>query len=138
MHTAAELGQRLRHARRARGLSLMQLAERTGLSLRFLSELERGKAGASVGRVLRVAESVGLELTTRRRAAPTVEVARFPQLARLTWSRPGAEALDERDAFALYEANWRFVDVERLTARERALIQQLAQRYGRGVLNVRA
>ncbi|MCC6334523.1 MAG: helix-turn-helix domain-containing protein [Myxococcales bacterium] len=40
-----ELGRRLRQARRARGLSLEQLSARTGLSLRFLSELERGKAG---------------------------------------------------------------------------------------------
>lgn len=132
------LGRRLREARRACGLSLAQLSERTGLSLRFLSELERGKAGASVGRVLRVAEAVGLDLTTRRLPVPRVEVARFPQLARLVWSRPGVKQLDEDEAFALYEANWRFVDEARLTSRERALIHQLTQRYGRGVLHVRA
>lgn len=108
------------------------------MSLRFLSELERGKAGASLGRVLRVAEAVGLELTTRRLAAPRVEVARFPQLARLVWSRPGVKRLDEDEAFALYEANWRFVDEEKLTAREWALIERLTRRYGRGVLHVRA
>ena len=132
------LGRRLREARRACGLSLAQLSERTGLSLRFLSEVERGKSGASVGRVLRVAEAVGLDLTTRRLPVPRVEVARFPQLARLVWSRPGVKQLDEDEAFALYEANWRFVDEARLTARERALIHQLTQRYGRGVLHVRA
>lgn len=85
-----------------------------------------------------MAEAVGLELTARRRAAPRVELARFPQLASLAWSRPGTRTLDEEEAFALYEANWRFVDAERLTARERALIEQLAQRCGGGVLQVRS
>lgn len=135
---AVALGQRLRRARRAQGLSLVQLSERTGLSLRFLSELERGKTGASVGRVLRVAEAVGLELTTRRLPAPRIELSRFPQLARLVWSRPGVKWLEEDEAFALYEANWRFVDEDALTVRERALIERLMQRYGHGVLHVRA
>jgi hypothetical protein len=88
--------------------------------------------------VLRVAEAVGLELTTRRLTAPRIEVARFPQLARLVWSRPGVKWLDEEEAFSLYEANWRFVDEEALSARERALIDRLTRRYGHGVLHVRA
>jgi hypothetical protein len=45
-------------------------------------------------------------------------------------SRPitGAEAL------GLYEANWRHVEVASLSDPERALIQQLADRFGRGLL----
>lgn len=68
--TAEQVGAALRAARQAQGLTLEALAERTGLSLRFLSELERGKEGASLGRVLRVAAALGLELSLAPRSLP--------------------------------------------------------------------
>lgn len=64
-----------------------------------------------------------------------VRIAAYPQLMLLAWQRQGKEiAADE--AFALYEANWRFVDEETLTGPERKLIERLARVYGKGVLNV--
>ena len=47
--------------KRAR-LTLAQVADATGLSTRFLSEFERGKENASVGRVLHAFESLGLDV----------------------------------------------------------------------------
>jgi len=63
-----------------------------------------------------------------------IDVREHPQLALLCWNRSD-RFVPAREAFALYERNWRFVDQARLTARERALIDRLAQRFGNGVLN---
>lgn len=57
-----ELGAAIRLARRARGLSQVQLAEASGCSQRFVSELERGKRTAELGKALDVARVVGLRL----------------------------------------------------------------------------
>jgi len=64
-----------------------------------------------------------------------IEAGRFPNLKLLCWNRAGP-LLTERDAFGLYERNWRFVDTARMPADERALIHRLADKYGHGVLNV--
>lgn len=65
----------------------------------------------------------------------TVHIADYPQLALLAWQRLSPE-IDAEEAFALYEANWRFVDGEALTIQERKLIERLTKTYGKGVLNV--
>lgn len=39
------------------------------------------------------------------------------------------------EAFALYEANWRFIADDELMDRERALIDRLIATYGQGFLN---
>lgn len=66
---------------------------------------------------------------------PMIRVDDYPDLALLAWNRALRE-IPEDEALALYEANWRFVDVEHLIPAERALIDRLANRYGHGVLNV--
>jgi hypothetical protein len=64
-----------------------------------------------------------------------VDVRSYPELALLLWNRRD-RFIPAREAFALYERNWRFVDAAHLSAGERALIDRLARRYGNGVLNV--
>ena len=59
----------------------------------------------------------------------------YPQLALLAWNRVTSEITGE-DAFALYEHNWRFVDLMSLNLNEAALIDRLKMQYGKGVLNV--
>ena len=63
-----------------------------------------------------------------------IDARDYPELALLCWNRAD-RFLPAREAFALYERNWRFVDEARLSPRERALIDRLALRYGNGVLN---
>lgn len=65
----------------------------------------------------------------------TVCITDYPQLTLLAWQRQSKE-INADEAFALYEANWRFVDEEALTGPERKLIERLARVYGNGVLNV--
>jgi HTH-type transcriptional regulator / antitoxin HipB len=56
----ADLGRAIRNARKKQRLTLILCAAANGVSVRFLSELERGKPGASIGAALRIARSVGL------------------------------------------------------------------------------
>lgn len=64
-----------------------------------------------------------------------VDVRQYPNLRLLCWNRAG-RFLTQRDAFGLYERNWRFVDTRTLGKKERALIDRLTAKYGNGVLNV--
>ena len=63
-----------------------------------------------------------------------LHLADYPALRDIAWNRTD-EYIPAREAFSLYERNWRFVDPEKLEERERALIQRLAQRYGAGVIH---
>jgi HTH-type transcriptional regulator/antitoxin HipB len=63
INTVAELGQAIRKARKQQQLTLVLCAAANGVSVRFLSELERGKPGASIGAALKIARSVGLRLS---------------------------------------------------------------------------
>ena len=67
---------------------------------------------------------------------PTIEIADYPQLRCITWDRPSETFIDERNAFALYEANWRFVDLQSMLPHELALIERLKLEIGRGVMYV--
>ncbi len=55
------LGDAIRQRRGQRGLTLRGLAERSGLSLRFLSDLEHGRGNISVGKLLQVARALEVE-----------------------------------------------------------------------------
>lgn len=56
----AALGDRLRAFRQMRRMSLRATATRAGISPGFLSELERGRANASIGTLRRIADALGL------------------------------------------------------------------------------
>ena len=66
--------------------------------------------------------------------ASWVRVADYPLLKDIAWNRKD-EFLPAKDVFALYERNWRFVDQQHLIPTERTLIQELADRYGNGLIN---
>ncbi|MEE4638919.1 MAG: helix-turn-helix domain-containing protein [Wenzhouxiangella sp.] len=62
VRTAADLGAAIRRARRSQHLTLAQLSGLSGLGVRFLSELERGKPTAQLGKALEIASLLGLGL----------------------------------------------------------------------------
>lgn len=64
-----------------------------------------------------------------------INVDEFPNLALLCWNLR-ARTLGERDALALYERNWRLVDVASMPPHERALVDRLVREFGNGVLLV--
>lgn len=63
-----------------------------------------------------------------------VEVASYPNLMLLCWNRR-ARYITRREAFALYERNWRWVDVNAAPEHERELIDDLAKEFGAGLIN---
>lgn len=56
------LGRLFRQERKRQGLTLEALYALTGLSMRFLSEFERGKPNVSLARVMRALQALGLEM----------------------------------------------------------------------------
>lgn len=63
---------------------------------------------------------------------PEIVPAEFPELKTLVWNRDPARPIAAEEVFALYERNWRFVDQDFLTDKERLLIQELTDEYGHG------
>ncbi|MBR3235703.1 MAG: helix-turn-helix transcriptional regulator [Atopobiaceae bacterium] len=63
---ARGFGQAVRAIRKERGFSQRALAERCGCSQRFISELERGKPTAELGKALLVLGELGLTLVVQR------------------------------------------------------------------------
>ena len=64
---AEDLGAAIRKRRKALGLTQRDLAASSDCSLRFISELERGVAGANFKQVLRVCRDIGIDLYARVR-----------------------------------------------------------------------
>ena len=60
--TPAEIGQLVRRTRRAQRLRQDQLAGAAGVGVRFLVELEAGKATAQLGKALAVLAALGCTL----------------------------------------------------------------------------
>ncbi|MFF6983727.1 helix-turn-helix domain-containing protein [Streptomyces sp. NPDC008343] len=61
---ALEIGQRLRSAREHRGLTIGQVAEFTGLTKGFISQVERDKTSASVASLLAICDALNLQIST--------------------------------------------------------------------------
>jgi hypothetical protein len=63
-----------------------------------------------------------------------VRLGDYPQLRDLAWNRAD-ELIPAREAFQLYERNWRFLDSSALDERERALIAHLKTEFGNEEIN---
>lgn len=59
---ARDFGRAVRVARQEAGLSQMQLAEKCGCSQRLVSEIERGKETAELGKALKLLAGLGVPL----------------------------------------------------------------------------
>ena len=63
-----------------------------------------------------------------------VRLADYPQLRDLAWNRVD-EFIPAREAFQLYERNWRLLDAKTLDDGERALIARLEKELGSDEIN---
>jgi transcriptional regulator with XRE-family HTH domain len=57
------VGAALRQVRKARGLSLHDVAEGTGISASFLSLVEKDRSDISIGRLVRLIDFYGISIT---------------------------------------------------------------------------
>src|SRR2546427_11006103 len=60
----SQIGRRVRARRTSMGWTLKQIAERSGVSSRFLSDLEAGKGNISVARLADVAQALDVPLVS--------------------------------------------------------------------------
>jgi transcriptional regulator with XRE-family HTH domain len=74
VHSAAELGRRIKMLRIGRGMTLKDLEERGGISATHVSEIERGKASPTIGALGRIADALGLRPATLLEPRPFPDV----------------------------------------------------------------
>jgi transcriptional regulator with XRE-family HTH domain len=140
------LGQQVRARRRALRVSATAAAEAAGLSRVTLHRIEKGEPSVTIGAWTSVLASLGLEWSARAseaaaEASPApdleawipvrVRLDDYPQLRSLAWQVHGTDALTPAEALDLYERNARHLDVEALSAAERALLHALRAAFGR-------
>ncbi len=81
IQTTEELGRLARAHRKSRHLTLETVSGLGNLSTRFLSEFERGKETAEIGKVLKALRTLGLEIVIQPRkggSRPTKSTAEKP------------------------------------------------------------
>lgn len=85
------LGARLREARTRAGVPLTDLAQRSGLTKGFVSQVERDKVSPSIGSLLRMCDALGLSVGQlfAASAEPLVRAAERPRISY------GGEGLEE-------------------------------------------
>jgi len=93
--TEASVGGRLRSLRRARRLTLREIAHRAQLSESFLSQLERGRSGATVQSLQRIAAALGVEVSDlfSGDGAHRPRVIRRDDRTSIAWGRLGRKTL---------------------------------------------
>lgn len=135
------LGARLRSHRKNQRVSATAAAEAAGVSRETWHRMERGEPSVTIGAYLNAFLAVGLELVVRDPHAPdattlppsvlpsTVLVSAYPQLQRLAWQLAPTTELTLREAWGLYERNWRHVDKLALGEPERQFIQHLVDAF---------
>ena len=74
----AELGRRVKLERLAKGMTLKQVADASGMSPTHISEIERGRTSPTVGALLRIARALGKSATyfVEEEELPCVSVVR--------------------------------------------------------------
>ncbi len=97
----AAVGAWIRANRKSRGWTLEQLAGRAGTGVRFLSECERGKESAELGKVLAVLQALGLELLPGQGSAAPAPVQKpgvAPTATREALPDPARREMNQRPA----------------------------------------
>ena len=70
VQSTGELGRLVRAHRKNKGLTLETVSGLGNLSTRFLSEFERGKETAEIGKTLKALRTLGLEVIVKPRGGP--------------------------------------------------------------------
>ena len=74
IQTTEELGHLMRAHRKGKGLTLDTVSGLGNLSTRFLSEFERGKETAEIGKILKALRTLGLDVIVQPRGGLTTRI----------------------------------------------------------------
>ncbi|WP_301101165.1 helix-turn-helix transcriptional regulator [Propionivibrio sp.] len=147
-----KFGQRIRAERKRLRISTVVAAEAARISRVTLHRIEHGEPTVALGMYFEAMEVLGLtfdvvpkglaqeaeverapeEKTNAQKWPSTVSFRDCPQLKKVAWHVHGVDALPAKDALNLYERNWRHVDKEKMTAKERKVVDKLVKTYGNG------
>ena len=75
LKSTRELGQLIREYRKSKRLTIEAVSGLANVSSRFLSELERGKETAEIGKVLKVLQTLGLDLVIQSRSSLAADLS---------------------------------------------------------------
>ena len=81
VRSAEELGRLVRAHRKNRQLTLETVSGLGNLSPRFLSEFERGKETAEIGKILKALRTLGLEVIIQPRGGTLIDTTPSPLTA---------------------------------------------------------
>ena len=68
IHSASDIGLLIRARRRELGYTQLELADRVGVGITYLSNLENGKETAEIGKALHILKMLGMDLFVEVRA----------------------------------------------------------------------
>jgi transcriptional regulator with XRE-family HTH domain len=135
------LGEAIRHQRKVLGVNAQTVAQSAGISRVTLHRIEKGEPAVTIGAYLNAAAAVGLHVYASRSneqidalhqdTIPVeIDLAAYPQLAKLAWQISSDTRLRPLEAWGIYERNWRHLDQAALTEQERRLIEALERAVG--------
>ena len=102
MNQNVTMGARIKTLRKEKKYTLKQLAEETGLSIGFLSQLERGMSSIAVDSLAKIAQVLGVSLSTFFADAQVVSQDPISRSSELHWNADGpeiAQAMLSRDLY---------------------------------------
>lgn len=97
-----QLGQKLREVRKAKGISIKDISQQTGLTSSFISQFERGLSKASMDSFLKIVDALGInpsslysDETSKNKENQTVKLVRNNSVKANHYSQLTAENIDE-------------------------------------------
>lgn len=138
------LGRQIRAHRKALRINATTVAEAAGISRVTLHRIEKGEPAVTIGAYLSAMVALGLKFgiapavstdtprtVDREGWIPVrIRMTDYPQLMQLAWQVKGTETLTPREAWDIYERNWRHLDENALSEHERQLIDALRLGFG--------
>ena len=132
----AALGGAIRMQRKKLKVTSVAAAESAGLSRVTWHRIEKGEPSVSAGAYFSALAVLGLQARVHSNSAPTTSLAEdavplkipfkdYPQLKFLAWQIHGTEYLTPKEAWGIYQRNWRHLEEEKLDDHESQLIRQL-------------
>jgi transcriptional regulator with XRE-family HTH domain len=141
------LGQQIRAHRKALRISATTAAEAAGMSRVTLHRIEKGEPSVTMGAYVNAMVALGLNFGLVTTAEPIeshpaadrkgwiparISLIDYPQLKQLAWQVQGTDTLSPKEAWDIYERNWRHLDEQALTEGEQQLIDALHLAFGGG------
>ncbi|NLY41088.1 MAG: helix-turn-helix domain-containing protein [Desulfovibrionales bacterium] len=134
------LGNAIRIQRKKLKVTVVTAAESAGLSRVTWHRIEKGEPSVSAGAYFSALAVLGLQAGVQTHQEPTacheadcipVQIAfkEYPQLKFLAWQIHGTDYITPKEAWGIYQRNWRHVEEEALEEKEHKLIHQLQKLF---------